>query len=92
MPDEKPPSVDAVVRRAEESVLPRQLVVETVRAVVDRFREDPSLDIDTEVRQRLDDIRRSIPHRVVNATGVLLHTNLGRAPWIPEAVGPRRRR
>ncbi len=87
MPDEKPPSVDAVVRRAEESVLPRQLVVETVRAVVDRFREDPSLDIDTEVRQRLDDIRRSIPHRVVNATGVLLHTNLGRAPWIPEAVG-----
>ncbi|MGA7271919.1 MAG: L-seryl-tRNA(Sec) selenium transferase, partial [Acidimicrobiia bacterium] len=86
MPDEKPPSVDAVVRRIDEPVLPRQLVVETVRTVVDRFREDPSLDIDAEVGRRLDGIRLSIPHRVINATGVLLHTNLGRAPWIPEAV------
>lgn len=84
--DQRPPSVDAVVQRVDHRGLPRPLVVETVRQVVDAARQDPDLDIDREVGRRLVGLRRSAPRRVINATGVMLHTNLGRAPWAPEAL------
>ncbi len=38
------------------------------------------------VLSRLDDLRRCRLRPVINATGVILHTNLGRAPLCPEAV------
>lgn len=82
----RPPSVDAVVRRVDDGILPRPLIVETVRSVIDTARTDPTLDIETESRRRLDLLRQAVPRRIVNATGVILHTNLGRAPWSPEAI------
>lgn len=82
----RPPSVDSVVRRLDDGTVPRPLVVETVRDVIDRARQDSTLDIEAEARRRLGLIRRAFPRRVVNATGVLLHTNLGRAPLAPEAA------
>jgi L-seryl-tRNA(Ser) seleniumtransferase len=39
----------------------------------------------TELAGRLSAIARPAPRRVINATGVIVHTNLGRAPW-PEAA------
>jgi L-seryl-tRNA(Ser) seleniumtransferase len=38
------------------------------------------------VRERLDDLRSTSPSPVINATGILLHTNLGRAPLGPDAA------
>src|SRR5690606_15267654 len=46
----------------------------------------PDVDIDTEARRRLDLLQKALPRRVLNATGVLLHTNLGRAPLSYDAA------
>lgn len=72
---------------------PRSLVVEEIRAVMERRRkelagggEPGGEPVEQEVRQRLESMRRPSLRRVINATGVILHTNLGRAPlgfWEP---------
>lgn len=82
----RPPSVDALVRRVDDGTLPRPLVVATVREVIAAGRDDPRLDVEAESRNRLDELRLSAPRRIINATGVLLHTNLGRAPWPSQAI------
>jgi L-seryl-tRNA(Ser) seleniumtransferase len=73
--DERPPSVDALARRlTERSPLPHPLLVDVARtAIADGGRLD-----EAEVLAR--SLERSLLTPVVNATGVLLHTNLGRAP------------
>lgn len=81
-----PPSVDSIVRRVDDGSLPRPLLVETVRQVIDDSRRDPTIEVETEVRRRVQLLGRSQIRRVINATGVLLHTNLGRAPLSPAAA------
>src|SRR4051812_31445161 len=81
------PAVDKVLAALESASAPRMLV-ENVRTVLDRARrsvldggETPSLDRIVElVRAELakGDLQRLRP--VINATGVLIHTNLGRVP------------
>jgi L-seryl-tRNA(Ser) seleniumtransferase len=64
------------------------LVVDAARAAIDAAREGvtggapvPALDaLAADVRRRVEDATRARPMPVVNATGVILHTNLGRAP------------
>jgi L-seryl-tRNA(Ser) seleniumtransferase len=76
----------------------RQLVAESVRSVLDGLRRDVhagrhtelSLDAEldelaTKVEQSLRRATRTSLRRVINATGVILQTNLGRAP-LSEAV------
>lgn len=82
------------------SLAPREMVKETCRMVVQNMREkiveakkpaaaDFSADAATvakEVEKLIKGLHRYNLRRVVNATGVILHTNLGRAPLCPEAL------
>ena len=70
---ERPPSVDALARSLAATGLPHPILVDIARAAIDAG------DVESAVA-RADAFRRSLLTPVVNATGVLLHTNLGRAP------------
>lgn len=78
----KPPSVDAVLRQLGSLQAPRALVIEEIHEVFERVRDGKiGLDAITDaVRSSLNALAQSSLQRVINATGVVLHTNLGRAP------------
>lgn len=81
------PGVDRVMD-ALGTRAPASLVAGAARAAVDAQRErllrgEPSgsfEDITADARTRLDAATRSLLGPVINATGVLIHTNLGRVP------------
>jgi L-seryl-tRNA(Ser) seleniumtransferase len=70
---ERPPSVDALARSLAYTGLPHPILVDIARASI--ADGDPST-----AGAAAEVFRRSLLTPVVNATGVLLHTNLGRAP------------
>ncbi|MGH9633160.1 MAG: L-seryl-tRNA(Sec) selenium transferase [Bryobacteraceae bacterium] len=83
------PSVDEVLGRlnSQAKTYPRELVVSEVRRVLDAARErirageeTSESALDTEVLKGLDRLSAASLRRIINATGVVLHTNLGRAP------------
>lgn len=83
----RPPSVDAVARSLAPTGLPHPLLVDIARLAIAEVGEVPNPDAVVGAEQILaraaalaDDLARSLLQPVVNATGVLLHTNLGRAP------------
>jgi L-seryl-tRNA(Ser) seleniumtransferase len=91
----KLPSVNALLERDEVRALlekaPRSLVVDAVRATIEHARsgeEIPQNDQDwaTAVAVRLARTQRPSLRRVINGTGVVLHTNLGRAPLALAAI------
>jgi len=63
---------------------PRQLVLDCIRAVLERARQDPAGDRSGDwmpaIREELARRNRRSLVGVINATGVVIHTNLGRAP------------
>ncbi|WP_394934280.1 L-seryl-tRNA(Sec) selenium transferase [uncultured Ilumatobacter sp.] len=69
----RPPSVDKLARSLKSSGLPHPICVEIARAAIEDGDPDSAM-------HRADEFRRTLLTPVVNATGVLLHTNLGRAP------------
>jgi L-seryl-tRNA(Ser) seleniumtransferase len=71
----RPPSVDAVVNAARD-------VVDAERARLAADERPRSTDeLGREVASRLESFGDAGPIPVINATGVIVHTNLGRAPW-----------
>jgi L-seryl-tRNA(Ser) seleniumtransferase len=70
---QRPPSVDALARSLAASGLPHPLLVDVARAAIEA-------DAVEDAMARAVTLRRTLLTPVVNATGVLLHTNLGRAP------------
>jgi L-seryl-tRNA(Ser) seleniumtransferase len=69
----RPPSVDAVARSIADVDLPHPLLVDAARAAIAAGQPD-------DARAIAEATRQAMLRHVVNATGVLLHTNLGRAP------------
>ncbi|MDY3556965.1 L-seryl-tRNA(Sec) selenium transferase [Gemmata sp. JC717] len=74
---------------------PAAAVTAQVRAALDRLRnrlkagEPPSADVDTIAREALsalDAQSRPLLRSVINATGIVLHTNLGRSPLHEDAA------
>jgi len=83
------PSVDVLADRVE-SDLPRALVVDAARVALEQARSDIANGVPPEPHQTLRHAIRAMARaagvRVINASGVLLHTNLGRAPWSTRAI------
>ncbi|HJP87681.1 MAG TPA: L-seryl-tRNA(Sec) selenium transferase [Candidatus Limnocylindrales bacterium] len=95
----RPPSVDAILRAANGRMSGRDhaAIVAEARAVIDDERSrlasghgGPARDV-AELATELEDRLTALdgvpgPQPVINATGVILHTNLGRAPWATAAI------
>jgi L-seryl-tRNA(Ser) seleniumtransferase len=85
------PSVDEVAGRIAPAAgdCPRRLLIAEIRRAIDLAREEirngsnAAFDIDRRVIESVERLRRPSLRQVINATGVVLHTNLGRAP-LPE--------
>jgi len=91
-------SVDLLMKseQAERMLeqFPRRFVVAAVRVVIDRFREKikagkvlalDEKEIMEKIREEADRISSLHLKPLINATGIVIHTNLGRAP-LPKTV------
>lgn len=81
------PSVERVIAQIAHDGLPHELfaraardAVGAARGLVERGRTIAPDDVVADARERAATARARLLGPVVNATGVLLHTNLGRAP------------
>lgn len=80
------PSVDEVMHRLDARC-PRELLANETRRIIEQVRErmrrGEYIEVGTipaRVLEALETLERPSLRRVINATGVVLHTNLGRAP------------
>jgi L-seryl-tRNA(Ser) seleniumtransferase len=87
----RPPSVEAVLKRLRPSVdgLDPDALAAVVRETIDEERSNLAAGMDPRdtaaladaARARLEDLADTGLTPAINATGVIVHTNLGRASW-----------
>ncbi|WPC42911.1 L-seryl-tRNA(Sec) selenium transferase [Clostridium sp. JS66] len=84
---------DVVINRLNDTM--RTLVIDSLRASIDEYRENilkdkindfAKEDILSKFEEILEDSKEPNLKRVINATGVVIHTNLGRSILSKEAV------
>ncbi|MCP3903623.1 MAG: L-seryl-tRNA(Sec) selenium transferase [Planctomycetes bacterium] len=81
---------DHVAQHAPATGAPRSLIVDAARSAIDGYRQElasgadparePLAELTARALARLDHARRPVLAAVINATGVIVHTGLGRAP------------
>ena len=82
------PSVDRVLQKLGQTGWPHSVVVAEIRSVIEEQRvlvksgAPVQSGLEEVVKDRLHQLGQPSLRRVINATGVVLHTNLGRAPLV----------
>jgi L-seryl-tRNA(Ser) seleniumtransferase len=84
------PAVTRILDALGHCDLPRPLVVHLVRRKLSEIRTQRSVpefeSIMVLLRRTIDELRASRLQPVINGTGVVIHTNFGRAPLPPNAI------
>ncbi len=80
--------MDSLADSLADSGVPKALIVSRVRTALESAGKNRSGPADAEslAADLVAELASIRPCRVINATGVLLHTNLGRAPWSQTAI------
>src|SRR5947208_16662075 len=86
----KIPSVDKVVGEIGDCDLPRRVVVDVVRHELGLLRAEKKIPNFSGVMSRIRAVTNALQlakiQPVINGTGIVIHTNLGRAPLGPVVV------
>jgi len=88
------PAVHEVLERVSAPGIPHTLLVAEIRRVLDDARREirngtaDGSPIEARVAQAIAALTRPSLRRVINATGAVLHTNLGRAALGPQSIFP----
>jgi len=84
------PAVNKVLEALGHYDLPRPMIVDLVRRELSKIRAKADIpDLESIVdllRRSLAELHASRLQPVVNGTGIVIHTNFGRAPLAPEAI------
>ncbi|MGC1323205.1 MAG: L-seryl-tRNA(Sec) selenium transferase [Candidatus Udaeobacter sp.] len=84
------PAVSKILDALGDSDLPRPFVLEIVRRKLSQIRAGSAPSefepIVTDLRRELDELRANRLQTVINGTGIVIHTNFGRAPLPSEAI------
>src|SRR5262245_19936830 len=84
------PAVEKVLQALGPVNVPRLVIVAVVRRELDVLRKlkqiPPFDDVVARISTTLDTLKRSRIQPLINGTGILVHTNLGRSPLGPEVI------
>ncbi len=81
------PAVCKLLEQIRADDLPHALVLQTIREEVGIERKTPGKgDLIARIERSIEQLRRGRLQPLINGTGILIHTNLGRVPLAPEAL------